>query len=222
MLPAIVEAARHVRACDAILLGMTYADSSSRSRPSGYVANAILLIMALAILTGCSSRQVQDSMAGSTAQRLVTHAIDDMIESLPAADFEPLRGQSLFLQSHFIERDEVRRYADQRLAIELQRRFGIRLVANQVHADQVLNVFYTSLATDQGLLGFYLPLGFVPGVAEETRINLITLEQFHGIAELYYFLGASGSEERGPLIQARTRTDAVGLPIITIPISNLD
>jgi len=86
----------------------------------------------------------------------------------------------------------------------------------------VLSVFYTSLGTDAGHLGFSIPLGIVPGVGEAVRINLITLEQFHGVAEMYYFLGESGTEMRGRTLQARTRTDAVGLPIITIPISNID
>lgn len=181
-----------------------------------------MLLVTLALLAACSSRQVQDSLVGSTAQRLVTHAIDQLIDGLPDKDFDALRGQSIYLQSHFIERDEIRNYSDQRLAIELQRRFGIRLSDDPGHADQILNVFYTSLATDQSLLGFYLPLGVVPGVDEGTRINLITWEQFHGVAEMYYFLGASGSEQRGALIQGRSRTDALGLPIITIPISNLD
>lgn len=61
----------------------------------------------------------------------------------------------------------------------------------------------------------------MPGIDEGTRINLITLEQFHGVAELYYFVGPSGSQRRGEILQARKRTDALGLPIITIPISTL-
>jgi hypothetical protein len=190
--------------------------------PWPLIGRCTALVLAGLLLAGCGSRQVQDSMVGSTAQRLVTHAIDDLIVNLPASDFEPLRGQRLLIQSHFIQRDELRRYADQRLAMELQGRFGIELVGNALQADQILTVFYTSLGTDQGVLGFYLPLGFVPGLAEGTRINLITLEQFHGVAELYYFLGQRGVEQRGPMLQGRVRTDALGLPIITIPISTLD
>lgn len=180
------------------------------------------LLMAVLLLGGCGSRQVQDSLVGSTAQRLVTQAIDELVESLPASDFEPLRGQRLQLRSHFIQHDQLRHYADQRLAVELQRRFGIRLTDQADQADQVLTVFYTSLGTDQGVRGFFLPLGYVPGFEEGTRINLITLEQFHGVAELYYFLGEQGIEHRGPILQGRIRTDALGLPIITIPLSTLD
>src|SRR5690625_6502354 len=82
-------------------------------------------------------------------------------------------------------------------------------------AELTLNVFYTALGTDFGTKGFHIPLGFMPGFNETAQINLISLEQFHGVAEMYYFIGQSGSERRGDGLQARTRTDAIGLPIIT-------
>lgn len=184
---------------------------------------AVVGLLALAsVLTGCSARQVQDNLAGATAQRLVTYAIDDLVSQIPDADFEPFRGQSVRMQSHFITRGDLRDYADQRLAMELVHRFGIRIAQPGEEADQTLSVFYTALGTDQGLLGFYLPLGFVPGMDEATRINLITLEQFHGVAEMYYFIESESRASRGPRLLGRTRTDALGLPIITIPISSLD
>ncbi len=188
---------------------------------SGLWLRLAAIVISIALLTGCGSRQVQDSLAGSTAQRLVTHSIDDLAAGLPDSDFAPLRGQRLRLETHFIEEGPLKDYADRRLALELVRRFGIEVV-DEGPADLVMSVFYTSLGTDQGVLGFYLPLGFVPGLAETTRVNLITLEQFHGVSELYYFIGPKGREQRGALMRARVRTDAVGLPIITIPISNLD
>ncbi len=190
--------------------------------PLMQTAAALVVLVALVFSTGCGSRQVQESLTGSTAQRLVTHSIDDLISGLPKEDFAGLEGKSVYVNSHFIERSEFRDYADQRLKVELQSRFAIQPAASPLAADRILNVFYTSLGTDHGLLGFYLPLGFVPGVSEHTRINLITLEQFHGVSEMYYYLGETGSEVRSQVHQARTRTDALGLPIITIPISTLD
>jgi len=182
----------------------------------------VVLLGILLVLSGCSARQLQDSLTGSTAQRLVTHAIDDLAEHLPERDFEPLRGSRLVIRSHFVERSDLREYADQRLAVELGSRFGIEVVEDVLMADQVLNVFYTSLGTDRGLRGFYLPLGFVPGVDEATRINLVTLEQFHGVAQMYYYLGETGSEQRSAILTSRKRTDAIGLPIITIPVSTIE
>lgn len=183
---------------------------------------ALCLTLLLPLLFGCAAREIHDSLSGSTAQRLVTHSIDDLMRELPESDFGGLSGQRLFIESAFIEGSPLMQYADRRLATELRGRFDIDVVAERDQADQVLSVFYTSLGTDAGHLGFSIPLGIVPGVGEAVRINLITLEQFHGVAEMYYFLGESGTEMRGRTLQARTRTDAVGLPIITIPISNID
>jgi len=108
------------------------------------------------------------------------------------------------------------------LTVALERRFDIDVVAELNAADATLTVFYTALGTDFSRRGFYLPLGTASGGEEVTELNLITLEQFHGVAEMYYFLGEQGYETRGPTLQARTRTDAIGLPIITIPISNVN
>ncbi len=182
----------------------------------------LITVLALALLAGCGSRQLQDSLVGSTAQRLVTYSIDDLAGQLPDEDFVGHAGQRMHLESHFIQHPEIRAYADERLGVELANRFDIEIVGQHETADATLKVFYTSLGTDQGLHGFYVPLGFIPGMAETTRINLITLEQFHGVAEMYYYIGETGNERRGDVIQARTRTDAIGLPIITIPISNID
>jgi hypothetical protein len=180
-----------------------------------------LLVLSLLFGTGCATRQVQDSLSGSTAQRLVTHSIDELMESLPAGDFEKLRGQRLWLDSHFIEEGPLKAYADQRLRLALDQRFGIQVVDQANDSDARLSVFYTSMATDQELAGFYLPIGVVPGFQEQTRVNLITLEKFHGIAELFYFIDADGVIERGPTLLTRKQTDALGLPIITIPLSRL-
>lgn len=199
-------------------MAMNRAKQTSAYLPALWLALALMAVM----LSACGSRQLQDSLTGSTAQRLVTHSIDQLAAELPASDFAPWSGQRIHLTSHFIDYPEIRAYADRRLAVELERRFDIEVVAESLAADAVLNVFYTSLGTDQGLLGVYLPLGFVPGMDQATRVNLITLEQFHGVAEMYYFIGESGTEHRGEFLRARARSDALGLPVITIPISNID
>ncbi len=202
--------------------GLRFTVYGLRNKGSGVRGAVVVLVLGVAlVLSGCSARQLQDSLTGSTAQRLVTHAIDELAESLPEQDFEPLRGSRLVIRSHFIERDELREYADRRLAVELGARFDIDVVEHALIADHVLNVFYTSLGTDRGLRGFYLPLGFMPGIDETTRINLVTLEQFHGVAQMYYYLGETGSEQRSSILTSRQRTDAIGLPIITIPVSTI-
>lgn len=180
-----------------------------------------LSALAVLLLAGCAARQVEDSLAGSTAQKLVTYSIDDLSAGLPEAHFSAWSGKKVMLDSHFPASSDLSAYADRRLAIELARRFNIDVVADAAAADAVLNVFYTSLGTDRDTKGFFLPLGFIPGMPPDARINLITLEQFQGVAEMYYFLGPTGTETRGRVIQARTRTDALGLPVITIPINTI-
>jgi F420-0:gamma-glutamyl ligase-like protein len=84
------------------------------------------------------------------------------MKQLPESDFETMRGRSVYVESHFVEDSRLKDYADERLALELRRRFGAQLVANPEEAERVVNVFYTSLATDQSDFGISIPLGFVP------------------------------------------------------------
>lgn len=190
----------------------------------------VVLLIALS-LVGCSTRQLTGNLNGSTAQRLVTHSIDDLMYELPQDRLSELKGQRLYLETNFLQSLElkddgdqrlVKDYADKRLALALQRRFDAQLVDSEAEADQVMNVFYNSLATDQSDFGFSIPLGFIPGVGPSAKINIINLEKYHGISEMYYFIGPTGVEHRSATLQAIVRTDALGLPFITIPFSNLD
>lgn len=182
----------------------------------------IAAVLIALTLVGCSTRNLTSNLNGSTAQRLVTHSIDDLIGKLSQEHLGQLRGQRVYLETNFVHASEVKDYADTRLALALQRRFGAQLVDFKAEADQVMTVFYNSLATDQSDFGFSIPLGFVPGAGANAKINIITLEKYHGISEMYYFIGPTGVENRSATLQAVVRTDALGLPFITIPISNLD
>lgn len=182
----------------------------------------VLALAALIFLTGCTARQVQDSLTGATAQQLIAHGIDDMMRSLPGEDFERYRGARVHLSSRFLQYPDIQAYADRRLAIELARRFDMQTTDHPADADIRLQVFYTALGTDQSQRGLFLPLGYVPGLDASSQVNIFTLEQFHGVAEMYYYLGPTGTEHRGAVITGRTRTDALGLPVITIPLSDID
>lgn len=184
-------------------------------------ARFALMILVLTLLAGCAARQAQDSLAGATAQRLVSYSIDDVVASLPDDDFAALAGKRVRLNSHFVAESPLQQYADRRLAVALARRFGIDVVGGDADSDATLNVFYTALGTNRDTKGFYLPVGYVPGFDEGAQIDLLTIEQFHGLAELYYFVGPTGTENRGAVIQSRTRADALGLPIITIPLTDM-
>jgi len=51
----------------------------------------VLPLLVLVLLTACGARQVQDSLTGSTAQRLVSYAIDDLARRLSTAVNGPVR-----------------------------------------------------------------------------------------------------------------------------------
>jgi hypothetical protein len=173
-------------------------------------------------LSACSTRDIQHELSGSTAQRLIAHSIDDLVSKLDTPELTELKDQKLFINSYFLEDHPLKHYADQRLAIEMQSRFGAKVVASQTESDQVMTVFYTSMATDFDNFGISIPFGYIPGVDDSTTLNILTLEKFHGISEMYYYLGPTGTENRSKVIQAVVKTNALGLPFITIPLSNLD
>lgn len=116
-----------------------------------------LICLSLALVSACSTRQVQESLTGATAQQLVTHSIDDLARSLPDEDFAPHAGKRVHLASHFVEYDGLKHYADRRLAVELARRFDIRVVDDPLAAELQLAIFYTALGTDHGQKGLVLP-----------------------------------------------------------------
>ncbi|KZZ56695.1 hypothetical protein, partial [Oleiphilus sp. HI0123] len=167
-----------------------------------------LLFLICLVLTACSTRDLQGTLGGSTAQRLVTHSIDDLVRSIEDEKLDALEGKNVYINSYFLSDSPLKAYADKRLAIELESRFGINVVATQEESEQVMTAFYTSLGTDLDNFGIAIPFGYVPGVAENTQLNIITLEKFHGIAEMYYYIGETGSENRSQVLQAKVKTDA--------------
>jgi len=174
------------------------------------------------LLASCSTRDIQSELNGSTSQRLVTHSIDDLISRIDDKNLESIEGKNIYINSYFLDNSNIKNYADQRLAVELQSRFKANVVTTQAESDSVMTVFYTSLATDLDTFGISIPLGYIPGVDEQTSLAILTLEKFHGVSEMYYYIGKTGTENRSKVIQAVVKTDALGLPFITIPLSNID
>jgi len=182
----------------------------------------VIILTICCFITACSTRDIQSKLNGSTSQRLVAHSIDDLISNLADTNLDELSGKKLFIHSYFLEASPLKTYADNRLATELAGRYGAIIVSSQVESDRVMSVFYTSLATDLDSFGISIPLGYIPGVNEGAVLTILTLEKFHGISEMYYYVGKTGTENRSKVIQAVVKTDALGLPFITLPLSNID
>ena len=153
---------------------------------------------------------------------MISHSIDDLVSKLEDVHLDALKDKKVFINSYFLMESPFKHYADKRLALELESRFGATIASSQAESDQVMTVFYTSLATDVDNFGISIPLGYIPGLEQSTELNIITLEKFHGVSEMYYYVGPTGTENRSQVIHAKVKTDALGLPFITIPLSSVD
>ena len=75
-------------------------------------AAGILFIFFLILLTACSTRQVTDQYHGSTAQRLTSHSVNDMIVNIPEKDFIRLKNKSVYLDCYFLNDIQPLAYAE--------------------------------------------------------------------------------------------------------------
>ncbi len=182
----------------------------------------LLLLIAILITNGCATRQLVDQMSGSSAQRLITHSIDKMISALPDAEFTKMKDKTLFIVSHFIIENKLTEYALERLKFELQDTFECTLIDNPIEADFELHVFFTSLGTDQDLIGLTFPFLYLPEIAGSINVNILALDMFHGISEMYYYIVDNEKAEisRGSYISAVTKSERLATPIVSIPIRN--
>jgi len=182
------------------------------------------LISIIFPLSGCSTRQVIPELDGSTAQRLVTHSIDRLMQQIPEGDFANYSQQKIYVEPHFIKYSPLYVYATERFKMELAHRFKCYPVNTRTEAKYVIDIFFTSLGTEHDIFGFSIPFLVIPGYSGASDINLLAIEMFHGISEMYYYL----SDREGNVLlrrektKATVRTDKLALPIITLPINTMD
>jgi hypothetical protein len=183
-----------------------------------------VLPMALACcLWSCTTRQVVDDFQGSTAQRLTTYSIDAVMDKLPDDPLSLLADKRVHLECAFPEATPAIDYARRRLEMELIHRYDCALVASPEEADLLLRFFFNSIGTGVDQAGFRTPEFALPGMGGMAGIDLLTLDMFHGVSECYYYIL---DRERKVLaksdrIKAVIRSDKVGLPIISFPVTHL-
>lgn len=184
---------------------------------------AIMLLLTLFVCS-CSTRGIHDQYFGATEQRLLARSIDKLMLSLPEEDFKPLTGKQIQLVCHFVENNTALQYAKDRLELELREKYQAGIVKGSEDADAIIQVFFTALGTDQDDFGLKTPEFIMPGSASTVSINLITLDMYHGVSELYYYIIDQKNPKitRSERIKATIRTDKLALPIISIPINTLD
>lgn len=185
---------------------------------------AILVILAVVALSGCSTRQEGSNFKGSTEQRLVTHSIHHMLENLKHENLELIKHQPVFIQSYFVIDNQVLNYANNRLKMELVKRFDVKIVAQEDQAKYKLDMFFTSLGTDRDSLGLSVPIVNLSNPEQSTVINILAVDMYHGIAEGNYYLTdlRDGKMVKKGTIKARVRTDKFATPIFSVPVSNID
>ena len=186
-------------------------------------AIGLLLIIFLILMTACSTRQVIERYHGSTAQRLTSHSVNDMIAAIPEKDFSRLKNKPVYLECYFLNDIEPLAYAKKRLELELMDKYQCRLVNAPADAEMQVYVFFTSLGTDSDKFGLRTPEIAIPGMGLSS-IDLLSLEMFHGITEFYYYIVDDKEQivAKSDVIQTRVRNDSLALPVITIPINTVD
>lgn len=182
---------------------------------------AVLLISTL--LGACSTRENTENYSGSTSQRLLTYSINDLMNQIPGDDFQTLSGKSVYVESHFIERSQVLKYATQRLRLELAGRLNLILVDSPEKADYQLDFFFTSLGTDTDTYGLSIPIFWVDST-EDSSLDVLAVRLYHGVSEMYYYVKnrETGTVKAYPGIIARAKTDRFSTPLFSFPVDNLD
>ena len=91
----------------------------SKKQCSNFFRISIFIVSFFSI-TACSTRDVQSELNGSSAQRLISHSIDDLVSKLKDQNLTDLKDKKVYLNSYFINMNQFKDYADHRLALELQ------------------------------------------------------------------------------------------------------
>ena len=189
-------------------------------RRTGHLAIALL---STCVLAGCSTREVVDPLAGSTAQRLVTYSLDQFIDELMAQpEIAEMQGESVALGVYFLSEHPLMEYATRLITAQMQLTHDIKVAAPDESPALGLDVFFNSIGTDNDDFGLSVPtLGF-GGSADS--VNILALDMYHGITEGYAIVTSadSGGIEKTERVLARIRRDNVSTPVIDFPVNQLE
>ena len=185
---------------------------------------ALMLLLMVSLLSSCSTRQLSDTVPGSTAQRLVTYSLEKFVRNLTKqTELHPLTDKKVALKVHFLKDHSLLDYATQLLRHHLERRFQVEFAEAGEPAQYEVDVFFNSIGTDHDSFGLSLPsFGLV--AAANSRIDILSFDMFHGVTEGYALLKNTESSvtDRTQRLLARVRADNVTTPIVEFPINQLD
>lgn len=184
----------------------------------------VFLLLAVCLSAGCSTRQLSDTVNGSTAQRLVTYSLEKFVQNLASQkELNVLKGRKVLLTVNFVDDHSLLDYATQLLRYKLESRYEVEFTDNVELAQYEMNVFFNSIGTDHDSFGLSLP-GLGLSTSADSRISILSIDMFHGITEGFAVLKNTESavSDRTRRILARVRADNVTTPIIEFPITQLD
>jgi len=181
------------------------------------------ILFLILFMCSCSTRQVSDHYSGACEQRLTSHSVNALMESIPKADFSRIEKKKVFIECYFLNNIEPVAYAQKRLEMELIDTYNCQIVSVISDADLKLQVFFIALGTDLDKFGLSLPELVVPGAGVLSTIDIIALEMFHGVSEMYYYFLDHNNHiiVKGKPVKAMVRNDTLKLPIISIPINTV-
>ena len=181
--------------------------------------------MALSAFTmaGCSTREVVDPLAGSTAQRLVTYSLSQFIEELiEQPEIAEMEGESVRLGVHFLSEHPLMEYATRLITTQMRLTHDIVVAAPDESPELELDVFFNSIGTDNDDFGLSVPtLGF-GGSADS--VNILALDMYHGITEGYAIVTSADNDgiRKTERVLARVRRDNISTPVIDFPLNQLE
>lgn len=181
------------------------------------------VILVMLFLSGCSTRQVSNTLEGSTAQRLVTYSLEKFVVELADQPELTLKNKRVHLNLHFLQGHPMIDYAQQLLAVQLELVHGIQVSAVEDPADFQIDVFFNSLGTDVDNFGLTVPT-FGLLTTADSRLEVLALDMFHGVTEGHAIVKpeAGGEIRRTKRILTRIRRDNVSTPIVEFPLNQLD
>ena len=109
------------------------------------------------------------------------------------------------------------------MRMELIERYSCRIEDDRQEADAEVSFFFNAIGTDHDTIGITTP-DFVVAGTGIAKIDFLSLEMFHGVSEVYYYIvdRQQNKTVRGSLLKSRVRTDKINLPFLSIPIKSLE
>lgn len=171
----------------------------------------LILLPLCLLLYSCTARQVVSIYEGSTAQRLVTYSINRSVENFPVRALKIMKGKKVYIEFNYLQGMTGHSYLHSRIVSELKNK-GVTVVDDKSKADMDMDVFCTSLGTDNSYAGLNTPsvptlFGTLPS------IKLFGVDLYRGITGFYFFLyNKDGTINlKSKVVKGETKSDEYNL-----------